>query len=121
MSVGGKVIEVLTLDEKIWINTDDGTCECAIYVERDANSEQVKSGDVVWWQGSRAFWTTKDRKTHIEKVLIRIGFSGVSRPLSKPKYSKEQIQAVKDFDAWVSRRHKLSGEFNWWLKEVSND
>ena len=39
----------------------------------------------------------------------------------KPKYTPEQIEAVKDFDAWVSRRHKLSGEFNWWLKEVSND
>jgi hypothetical protein len=39
----------------------------------------------------------------------------------KPKYTKEQIEAVKDFDAWISRRHNLSGEFNWWLKEVSND
>ena len=39
----------------------------------------------------------------------------------KPKYTPEQIEAVKDFDAWVSRRHKLSGEFNWWLKEVGND
>jgi len=38
----------------------------------------------------------------------------------KPKYTPEQIEAVKDFDAWVSRRHKLSGEFNWWLKEVGN-
>ena len=39
----------------------------------------------------------------------------------KPKYTPEQIEAVKDFDAWVSRRHKLSGEFNWWLKEVSDE
>ena len=39
----------------------------------------------------------------------------------KPKYTPEQIEAVKDFDAWVSRRHKLSGEFNWWLKEVGNE
>ena len=38
----------------------------------------------------------------------------------KSKYTPEQIEAVKDFDAWVSRRHKLSGEFNWWLKEVGN-
>ena len=39
----------------------------------------------------------------------------------KPKYTPEQIEAVKDFDAWISRRHNLSGEFNWWLKEVGND
>lgn len=39
----------------------------------------------------------------------------------KPKYTPEQIEAVKDFDAWISRRHKLSGEFNWWLKEVNDD
>ena len=40
---------------------------------------------------------------------------------AKPKYTPEQIEAVKDFEAWVSRRHELSGEFNWWLKEVGND
>lgn len=40
---------------------------------------------------------------------------------AKPRYTKEQIEAVKDFDAWISRRHNLSGEFNWWLKEVGND
>jgi uncharacterized protein YfkK (UPF0435 family) len=40
---------------------------------------------------------------------------------AKPRYTKEQIEAVKDFEAWVSRRHNLSGEFNWWLKEVGND
>lgn len=40
---------------------------------------------------------------------------------AEPKYTPEQIEAVKDFEAWVSRRHKLSGEFNWWLKEVSNN
>ena len=56
-------------------------------------------------------WQNQDTP-HLWEVIA-------TRP--KPKYTPEQIEAVKDFDAWVSRRHKLSGEFNWWLKEVGND
>jgi len=77
MSVGGVVKEVLQLPEKIWINTNDGSSDCAIYVERDSNSQRVKTGDIVWWQGSEAYWTTEDRQTEIETVLNRRGFSGV--------------------------------------------
>ncbi len=83
MSVGGKVIDHKIFDEKVYINTDDGS-QCAIYVERDANSEKVQSGDIVWWQGDRAFWTTKDRKSQVETVLKRRGFSGVPYPHDEP-------------------------------------
>lgn len=77
MSVGGKVIDVVRMPERIWINTNDGYSKCAIYVERDENSEQVTKGDIVWWQGRKAYWTTADRTTHVETVLHRIGYSGV--------------------------------------------
>ena len=83
MSVGGKVVDHKIFDEKVYINTNDGS-ECAIYVERDENSEKVKIGDVVWWQGDRAFWTTEDRKTEVETALKRRGFSGVPYPHDQP-------------------------------------
>lgn len=89
MSVGGEVLEVIPFGDKIFINTiekirsDDGFrygAKCAINVEKDGNSVKVKPGDIVWWQGNKAYWTTKDRKTEIETILKRVGFSGVNRP-----------------------------------------
>lgn len=84
MSVGGKVIDHKIFDEKVYIDTYDDGCKCAIYVERDANSEKVKAGDIVWWQGLKAYWTTKDRKTQVETVLTRRSFSGVPYPHDEP-------------------------------------
>jgi len=80
MSVGGRVIEVIVQNERVYIDTNDGSYDCAIFVERDENSEQVKSGDTVWWQGREAYWTTADVKV-VERVLKRRGYSGVKRPL----------------------------------------
>ena len=80
MSVGGKVTEVIILKDKVYIDTDDKGDKCAIYVELDDFSKQVSVDDIVWWQGRCAFWTTKDRKTHIETILTRLGSSGVNRP-----------------------------------------
>lgn len=84
MSVGGKVTEVIILDDKIWVNTNDSKRwnkpnHCAIYIERTPDSEKIKPHDVVWWQGRTAYWTTRDR-TIIEQRFQRIGYSGVSRP-----------------------------------------
>ena len=80
MSVGGKVTEVILEEHRVYIDTDDHGDKCAIFVDRDSNSEQVKPDDIVWWQGSNAFWTTADRKTVVERVLKRRGYSGVNRP-----------------------------------------
>ena len=80
MSVGGKVCDIARDVYRVWINTDDGSCKCAIYVKRDHNSENVTRGDVVWWQGRKAFWTTKDRTSQIETVLHRIGYSHKGNP-----------------------------------------
>ena len=82
MSVGGKVTEVLDVDKGVWINTvDQGPTYCAIYVERNTDSLQVRAGDTVWWQGSVAYWTKSDESV-IERELRRKGGSGVSRPNS---------------------------------------
>ena len=82
MSVGGKVIDVVREPDKgrVYINTDDKGDQCAIFVEHDEHSPFVAIGDIVWWQGGIAYWTTADRKTFIEHPLKRRGYSGVNRP-----------------------------------------
>ena len=84
MSVGGKVKDCLIFENRVFINTIDGLVECAINVERDSNSETVVPGDFVWWQGNRAFWTTKDKISQVDTVLVRRGFSGVPWPHDMP-------------------------------------
>lgn len=83
MSVGGEVIEVCTsaVTGNVWINTSDDGHTCAIYVANDENSRKVAAGDKVWWQGRKALWTTKDRKTQVDTALRRVGFSGAPRPV----------------------------------------
>lgn len=82
MSVGGVVYEVILQNDRVYIDTveNDSGYHCAIFVDRDENSEKVTKGDIVWWQGGSAYWTTKDRKTIVERTLNRRGFSGVKRP-----------------------------------------
>jgi hypothetical protein len=81
MSVGGKVVETIVLDEKVWVNTKDGPYKSttAIYVERTAESRSISEGDTVWWQGQWAFWTPANGPFE-DRKLKRIGFSGVKRP-----------------------------------------
>ncbi len=84
MSVGGKVIETIDIGNRVWINTQENPSEsCAIFVERTSQSLCISEGDSVWWQGSYAYWTPKNRQGKrvgsVEVRLKRIGFSGVSR------------------------------------------
>lgn len=89
--VGGTVIEIIVLEDKVWLNCqEDGkpylwNYQCAIYVERNEDSEEIRTGDKIWWQGEVALWTTKNRTVPGEKVAVdlhipRCGFSGVPRP-----------------------------------------
>ena len=86
MSVGGKVIETIDTGSRVWINTEEvlNGQTCAIYVERTPAALSVSPGDSVWWQGSWAMWTPKDKHgraySKADMHLARIGFSGVSRP-----------------------------------------
>lgn len=86
--VGGNVREVIIQDDKVWVDTvedryDEFSEHCAIYVERNAESEQIKVGDIVWWHAGTALWTKYENGIFVgpEDVRIpRLGFSGVSRP-----------------------------------------
>lgn len=83
--VGGIVIETITLPDRIWVNCREVVNgrsirnECAIYVERNVQSEAIRVGDNVWWQGSFAMWTPRDRSFTDVKIPRR-GYSGVRRP-----------------------------------------
>lgn len=89
MSVGGRVVETIVLDDRVWVNTVDdprGRNQCAIYVERTPESRTISPGDVVWWQGAWAFWTpvlTTKERPFVERKLKRIGFSGVPKPVTQ--------------------------------------
>lgn len=89
MSIGGEVKDVLIHDNRVFINIIDDGYECAIYVERDRNSEMVTPGDRIWWQCDNAYWTNKDEEIS-ECRLKRRGFSGVpwphDTPVVEPKY-----------------------------------
>lgn len=79
MSAGGRVEEIIVFGDKIYIDTFDGLEYCAIYVKRDEFSKQVQLEDIVWWHAAYAIWTPADRSVRDVK-LVRVGYSGVSRP-----------------------------------------
>jgi hypothetical protein len=91
--VGGIVKSTLDCGHRIWINVMETTCyrkdgcrglnckhdECAIYVERNDNSLDIKPGDKLWWQGRNTFWTSPTR-AESEITIPRLGYSGVNHP-----------------------------------------
>jgi hypothetical protein len=83
MSVGGKVVETIVLDDRVWVNTREPQSGdlCAIYVERTPESRTMGEGDSLWWHGAHAYWTPTNRAFE-DRKLKRIGFSGVSRPVA---------------------------------------
>lgn len=74
--VGGKVIEIVKLDDRIWLDVQDTIYQrdptCAIYIVRNTVSEQIEVGDMVWWQGRFLMW--KDER------ILRASYSGVGVP-----------------------------------------
>ncbi len=98
--VGGKVIESVVLPDKVWVDVRDTNHPkdtCAIYVERNEDSEAISIGDSLWWQGGCSYWTPKENDVaecgHREHVtcsavahvdyniqIPRLSSSGVSRP-----------------------------------------
>lgn len=94
--VGGNVREVLLREDRIYVNCGEvGSTHhnrCAIYIERSEQSENVKIGDAMWWQGRNALWTPQEyngplcggfadgQGTQWDISLPRIGYSGVHHP-----------------------------------------
>ena len=90
--VGGEVITTITDGpERIYVNCREKVKRgrartCAIYVERNADSEQIRVGDTIWWQGKWAMWTPADHHV-VDKQIPRASYSGVKSPLSRRKQS----------------------------------
>ena len=75
--VGGTIIEVKREKDKVrlWVvgsRPVEQYDELAIYV--DAVAPECAVGDALWWQGSLAFWTPKDRHV-IDEPLRKISNS----------------------------------------------
>lgn len=97
--VGGTVIEVVDLATKVYVNCAERPHgkinECAIYVELNAQSDQIEIGDSVWWQGGFAMWTPQSNRVSDEEAkrrglkcgkdydikIPRLGCSGVNHPI----------------------------------------
>lgn len=102
--VGGIVIEVSEVKDQpdvLFIDCRDRTYSkdtCAIFVEKNATSEQVQIGDRIWWQGCEAMWTpdanlgkTCNCREHddcssrsgvdYDIRIPRVGYSGVNHPV----------------------------------------
>ena len=92
--VGGTVVEICEFEGKYWVNVRDNRDECAIFVEKNEDSDKVEIGDGLWWQGRDAFWTPQDFKgasekgmsggVHYDIKIPRIGYSGVPHPYWEP-------------------------------------
>ena len=92
--VGGRVLEVCDDRQgRIYVNVGDRIYsrlqKCAIYVEKNANSDRIEIGDSLWWQGRYALWTPQDARRESDGgkcgidydiKIPRIGYSGVSHP-----------------------------------------
>lgn len=91
--VGGKVIEIVTLERKVWVSVRDVNHPkdtCAVYVERNKDSEAIEIGDSVWWQAGFAYWTPSANSAaecaHREHVTCeRVG--GVDYDIAIPRVS----------------------------------
>ncbi len=89
--IGGIVLEVITLEDRIWVNCVDenekSNEKCAIYVRRNETSERVRPADSIWWQGGKAMWTPYGTDVKAGKCtvdfdihLTKLGCSGAERP-----------------------------------------
>jgi hypothetical protein len=84
--VGGVVINIVRLSDCAWVQCEDTTYyydkagrrkksytdHCAIRVK---DPKEMKVGDRLWWQGSRAMWTPKPDDGREDIVLERVGYS----------------------------------------------
>lgn len=85
--VGGMVVAVQEDGDRIYINYQERIGRrrpetCAIYVEHNSDSEQIRPGDTVWWQGKRAMWTPYDRRV-VDREIPRRSYSGVGPPAAR--------------------------------------
>lgn len=90
--IGGIVTALVAKEDRIWVDCEEknSTSKCAIYVKRTEQSQKIKPGDSIWWQGGFALWTpfenTRSKHRHLrggvdyDIRIPRIGCSGVAKP-----------------------------------------
>ena len=82
MMIGGKIVEVIFQNERVFLNVQDETYQkdrCGIYVKSDESSLQIETVDKCWWQGDKVFWT-RPFTTIVDVPLERASYSGVDHP-----------------------------------------
>lgn len=95
--IGGKIVEIIMEAERVFVNVADTTYpkdRAAIYVERNANSEAMSTGDSLWWQGRYAMWTPQSYQgrscEHREHITCQ-GSAGVDYDIQIPRLSYSGI------------------------------
>lgn len=87
--VGGMVITTIEDGDRVYVNCRGTGSErrntCAIYVERNTDSEQIRPGDTIWWQSKWAMWTPADRR-FTDRQIPRRSYSGVKPPSAQRKH-----------------------------------
>jgi hypothetical protein len=86
--VGGKVEEIVLQENRIWLSVRDKVYKndvSAIYVKKNTDSEAIKIGDNVWWQGHFVMWTPQGSEhrecgTDFDIQIPRMSYSGVGVP-----------------------------------------
>lgn len=89
--IGGKVLETITLRDRIWVN-----CQCqvygdiaAVFVQKTVHARCISEGDALWWQADSCYWTPACNMNHMAFLvggeqfdikIPKIGFSGMPRP-----------------------------------------
>lgn len=64
MSVGGTVFSTVRFDDRIDVVVRDGNDYTAVYLARTEHSEQIRDGDLLWWQSGTAYWSRQSAGIH---------------------------------------------------------
>lgn len=83
MSVGRTVVEVIRLNDRVYVATKERSAPrekpVAVYLERTEDAEWIMPGDTLEWMGGSALWTPQTGERH-HVPIPKIGYSGVPRP-----------------------------------------
>lgn len=93
--IGGKVIEIIELHDRIWVNCQ---CQihgdiCAVFVQKTVHARCISEGDCLWWKADQCYWTPACNLNRmailqcgkdIDIPIPKIGFSGMPRPELTP-------------------------------------
>lgn len=119
--IGGKVIEVIDLPErnKVWVNTrHNEEDQLAIYVKRDVDSQYIRVGDSLWWQGPNAYWTSAHFTPAwgVDIRIPRIGCCGAPRP----KTFQELEDSIEELENRVSELEYENNRLKMNIADIEN-